>query len=409
MRPAVAARLAQQRDQRLAIDAQRRREALEPVDAVTVVRDRRQLVNFSGNDYLGLAAHPAIADAMASSARMRVGSGASALVSGYTPAHRELETALADWLGFEAALVTGSGYQANLAVGQALLARGDHLLGDRLNHASLNDGARLSGARIRRYRHADADDASCKHTGRTRWIASDGVFSMDGDLAPLPALVDLADRRGLGLWLDDAHGIGVLGESGCGTLEHFGVDSRRIDAFVVTFGKALGTQGAAILGDEALIEALTNRARGIIYSTAMAPPLAAATKRALEVLQGESWRRSRLAENIDRFRQRSDSLPSPHADPDSYRQSNRQSKRESGTPSAAQPARVQTPIQPIVIGDNARTLAISDSLAERGFLVRAIRPPTVPEGTARLRITLSAAHRPEHIDGLVDALLECMA
>jgi len=386
MRPAVAARLAQQAEQRIAVDARRRREILEPLDAATVARDGKRLVNFSGNDYLGLAAHPDVAGAMASAAGKRVGAGASALVSGYAPEHRELETALADWLGFKAAIVVGSGYQANLALGQALLERGDQLLADRLNHASLNDGARLAGARIARYRHADAEDAERRIAERrigerTRWIASDGVFSMDGDLAPLPALVQLADRHDLGLWLDDAHGIGVLGAAGRGILEHFGVDARTIDAFVVTFGKSLGTQGAAILGDAALIEALTNRARGIIYSTAMAPPLAAATTRALALLQDESWRRTKLAENIERFRQRADPLPLSNS---------------------------KTPIQPIVIGDNARALAVSEVLAGHGFLVRAIRPPTVPEGTARLRITLSAAHQPEHIDGLVAALLECM-
>ncbi|MEX2497699.1 MAG: 8-amino-7-oxononanoate synthase [Wenzhouxiangellaceae bacterium] len=377
MRPAIAARLAREQSRRLAADAQRRREVLEPVDAVTLRCNGRRLINFSGNDYLGLAAHPEVARAMAVAADRRVGAGASALVSGYAPEHRELEQALADWLGFEAAVVVATGYQANLALGQTLLGRGDQLLADRLNHASLNDGARLSGARIQRFRHADADDAGRMIGERTCWIASDGVFSMDGDLAPLPALVGLADRHDLGLWLDDAHGLGVLGKTGRGILEHFAVDAGKIDAYVVTFGKALGTQGAAILGDEALIETLTNRARGIIYSTAMAPPLAAATSRALAVLIDEPWRRSRLADNIKRFRQRADHLAL----------------------SASKSA-----IQPIIIGDNARALRVSARLAERGLLVRAIRPPTVPEGTARLRITLTAAHQSGHIDQLVDAL-----
>lgn len=381
MRASVSARLARGREQRRVADARRRREVLEPVDAVTVRRNGQHLVNFSGNDYLGLAAHPDVARAMASAAERRVGAGASALVTGYAPEHRELETALADWLGFEAAIVVGSGYQANLALGQAMLDLGDKLLADRLDHASLNDGARLAGARILRYRHADACDAGDRIDERTRWIATDGVFSMDGDLAPLPALVALADRHDLGLWLDDAHGIGVLGESGHGVIEYFGVDACKIDAFVVTFGKSLGTQGAAILGDGALIEGLINRARGIIYSTAMAPPLAAATSRALTLMQNEPWRRARLAENIARFRQRAASLPLSSS---------------------------ATPIQPIIIGDNARALEISRRIAEAGFLVRAIRPPTVPEGTARLRITLSAEHRPEHIDRLIEALVECM-
>lgn len=386
MRPSASARLARDHEKRLAAGTQRRRELVEAVDAVTVICNGQRLVNFSGNDYLGLAAHPEVARALATAAERRVGAGASALVTGYAPAHRELETALADWLGFEAAIVVGSGYQANLALGQALLGRGDKLLADRLNHASLNDGARLSGARILRYRHADACDAGDRVDERTRWIATDGVFSMDGDLAPLPDLVRLADRYDLGLWLDDAHGIGVLGRTGRGVIEHFGVDNGKIDAFVVTFGKSLGTQGAAILGDRALIDALTNRARGIIYSTAMAPPLAAATGRALALLQDEPWRRARLAENISRFRQRAASLP----------------LSSSGRSSS------ETPIQPIVIGDNARVVEISRRIAEAGFLVRAIRPPTVPEGTARLRITLSAEHDPAHIDGLVEVLLESM-
>lgn len=381
MRQAVAARLAGQQKRRIATDGQRRREVLAPLDAVTVARDGKRLINFSGNDYLGLSAHPEVARALKAAAEKRVGAGASALVSGYAPEHRELERGLADWLGFETAIVVSSGYQANIALGSALLHRGDQVLADRLNHASLNDGARLSRARILRYRHADAEDAGRRVGERTRWIATDGVFSMDGDLAPLPDLVRLADRHDLGLWLDDAHGLGVLGESGRGILEHLGVDACKIDAFVVTFGKSLGTQGAAILGDHALIEALTNRARGIVYSTAMAPPLAAATCRALAVLQEESWRRSKLAENISRFRQRADSLELSES---------------------------QTAIQPIIIGDNLRALETSQRIAEKGFLVRAIRPPTVPEGTARLRITLSAAHQPEQIDGLVDALRECV-
>lgn len=383
MRPAIAARLARERDQRIAADGQRQREVLEPVDAVTVIRGGKRLINFSGNDYLGLAAHPEIAEVMVSSARQRVGAGASALVSGYAPEHRELEAALADWLGFQAAILVCSGYQANLALGQTVLGRGDQMLADRLNHASLNDGARLAGARIGRYRHADVEHARSRIGEQTRWIASDGMFSMDGDLAPLPELVRLADRHDLGLWLDDAHGIGVLGETGRGTLEHFGEDPGKIDAFVVTFGKALGTQGAAILGDKALVEALTNRARGIIYSTAMAPPLAAATTRALELVQDESWRRDKLVENVHRFQQRA---------------------RGTGLSLSSS----NTAIQPIVVGDNARALQISASLVENGFLVRAIRPPTVPEGTARLRITLSTAHQPEHIDQLVDALFESM-
>lgn len=379
MRPRLRAWL---EDQRVGLESAcrwRRREALARADAVTVKRGDRRLIDFCGNDYLGLAAHPEVIAAAASSAR--VGAGASALVCGYTPLHRRLEQRLAAWLGFEAAVVVGSGYQANLALGQAVLARGDAVLADRLNHASLNDGARLAGARIRRYRHADAGDCARRLDDRVRWIATDGVFSMDGDSAPLPGLVALADAHDVGLWLDDAHGVGVLGTSGRGTCEQTGIDFARVDAFVVTFGKALGTQGAAICGDTALIEALINRARGIIYSTAPALPLVAATDRAIEVVQREGWRRQRLADNIRRFRARAGGL--------------------------AAPASIAA-IQPVIVGDDARAVALSDRLAERGFLVRAIRPPTVPDGTARLRITLSAEHQPEQIDGLVDTLLELL-
>lgn len=379
MRPRLRARLAREQERAESACRWRRREPLERIDAVTVCRDGKRLLNFSGNDYLALADHAEVV--AASAAAGSVGSGASALVSGYTPLHRELEERLASFLGFEAAVLVGSGYQANLALGQALLARGDGVLADRLNHASLNDGARLAGARIRRYRHADADSARKMCCARTQWIATDGVFSMDGDLAPLVALAELADDHDLGLWLDDAHGVGVLGDSGRGIVEHLGVEPSRIDAFVVTFGKALGTQGAAVCGDRELIEALINNARAIIYSTAPALPLVAATQAALGLMIDEHWRRQRLAENIEHFRRRAVALGL---------------------------ADQVTAIQPVVVGDNARAVEISNRLAEHGLLVRAIRPPTVPDGTARLRITLSAAHEPEHIDRLADALLELL-
>jgi len=397
VRPSLAARLDAQRATRARCGLQRVREPLDRIDSVVVERDGKRLVDFCSNDYLGLASHPDVAGAMARAARGDfgtgprqsggVGSGASALVSGYTRPQYELERALADFLGFEDALVVCSGYQANLAIGQALLERSDAVAADRLNHASLNDGARLAGARLHRYRHIDADDARSKigraPAGRLRWIASDGVFSMDGDLAPLPALVELADGHDLGLWLDDAHGFGVLGEKGRGIHEYLSVDSATIDAFVVTFGKSLGTQGAVIAASRGLIEALVNRARGVIYSTAMASPLVAATRCALNLLQQQDWRRRRLHENIQCFRERALSA-------------------------GVAPADSITAIQPIIIGDNVRALALAEGLAGRGFLVRAIRPPTVPEGSARLRITLSAGHRREHIAGLVDALEDLM-
>lgn len=382
MRPSLAARLAARHAHRARAARVRSREALEHLDAVTVVRNGRRLVNFCANDYLGLSFHPAVAEAF--SAAGGAGAGASALVSGYTPRHAALERELADFLGFEAGLVVSSGYQANLSIGQALLERGEAVLADRLNHASLNDGVRLAAGRLQRYRHADPDDAAARVTERTGWIASDGVFSMDGDLAPLARLVKLADDRGLGVWLDDAHGFGVLGSDGRGILEHEDVAPSSIDVHVITFGKALGTHGALIAGSSILIEELVNSARGVIYSTAISPPVAAATRRSLKVLQREGWRREQLHESIQRFKQGLQRRGLPSSDSSSA-------------------------IQPIAIGDDERALSISARLAECGFLVRAIRPPTVPEGTARLRVTLSAAHRHSQIDSLLDALDELLS
>ena len=244
-------------------------------------------VNFAGNDYLGLAAEAEPARAVTA------GASASPLITGYHPVHHQLERALADFTGFEAVALFPSGYQANLAVGQALLQRGRGALADRLNHASLNDGLRLAGARIRRFAHADPAAAAARLDDRIDVIASDGVFSMDGDLAPLAALADLATRHDTPLWLDDAHGFGVLGRDGRGVLEHLAVDVAAIDVFVATFGKALGTAGAFVAGDRALIEHLENVARPLIYSTALSPLLSALTLTHLERLRAESWRRER--------------------------------------------------------------------------------------------------------------------
>ena len=330
-------------------------------------------VNFAGNDYLGLAAEAEPARAVTA------GASASPLITGYHPVHHQLERALADFTGFEAVALFPSGYQANLAVGQALLQRGRGALADRLNHASLNDGLRLAGARIRRFAHADPAAAAARLDDRIDVIASDGVFSMDGDLAPLAALADLATRHDTPLWLDDAHGFGVLGRDGRGVLEHLAVDVAAIDVFVATFGKALGTAGAFVAGDRALIEHLENVARPLIYSTALSPLLSALTLTHLERLRAESWRRERLSEHIDRFRN---------------------ACRAGGVALFESP----TPIQIVPAGDNQRALAWSRTLAEAGFLVGAIRPPTVPAGSARLRITLSSAHAPQDIDRLAATL-----
>lgn len=373
MRPGLSARLARAAAKREAAGLVRARS---PADAASGM-------DFCGNDYLGLARHPALAEALAEGARRHgTGAGASPLISGYQSVHRALEEELADFLGFESVCLFPAGYQANLAVGQVLLDRGRGVLADRLNHASMNDGARLAGARFQRYRHGDAADAEARIDDRTRVVASDGVFSMDGDLAPVTALADLADARNLALWLDDAHGIGVLGAGGRGLMEHAGLDPARVDAFTGTFGKALGTGGAFVAGDAVLIAELESAARGLVYSTGLSPALAAATRRALEILRADDGPRARLRSNIAHYRQRAGELGM---------------------------ASTETTIQPVVIGDNDAALAAARLLAERGFRVGAIRPPTVPAGSARLRISLSAAHEPEAIDRLLEAVAEIRA
>lgn len=379
MKPSLAARLAGAAEKREAMGARRTRRIVEPGHAPRIRLQGRELVNFSSNDYLGLAGHPAVASALADAGRTGTGSGASALVTGYRPAHQALERSLADFLGFETALLFSSGYQANLAVGQALARRSHPVAADRFNHASLNDGARLAGARIRRYRHGDWQDAERILDGGADLLATDGVFSMDGDLAPLVELAGACQRSDTPLWVDDAHGFGVLGSSGRGILEHLKLAPEQVDVFLVTFGKALGTAGAVVAGDRCLIEHLVNEARGTIYTTASPPALANATGRALELLRQESWRRQRLMENVAHFRTRA---------------------RTRGL----NPVESVTPIQPVIIGDNQKTVAISRALENRGYLVSAIRPPTVPAGTARLRIVLSSAHETSQIDGLIDEL-----
>ena len=271
---------------------------------------------------------------------------------------------------------------ANLAVVTALAGRGDLVLEDRLNHASLLDAGLLSGARFMRYAHGDAADAGKRLAARTesvRLLITDGVFSMDGDIAPLQELADVAREQKAWLMVDDAHGLGVLGETGGGCLQHLGLDAEQAPILMGTLGKAFGTAGAFVAGDETLIEWLIHRARPYIYTTAQPPAVAAATWAALDIVQKEAWRRDKLNALIHQFRdgaaQRGlDLMPS------------------------------YTPIQPIVVGGNHEALAWAEALENQGILVTPIRPPTVPEGAARLRITLSAAHEEAHVDRLLDAL-----
>lgn len=345
--------------------------------------DGRRLVSFNSNDYLGLAAHPVIRRALRRGAnRWGTGSGASHLVSGHTDAHRALEEELADWLGRERAVVFSTGYMANLGLAQTLLERGDLAVCDRLNHASLLDAALLAGARLARYRHGDARDASrclSRRPERAAAILTDGVFSMDGDLAPLEALARTARDGGAWLVVDDAHGLGVVGPGGRGAAAHFGLGPEDVPALMGTLGKAFGCAGAFVAGSRDLIEALVNFARPYIYTTALPPALAEAARAALRLVIRESWRRDRLDGLVARFQT---------------------GVRELGLGGYNAP----TPIQPLIVGSERDALDMSDALGRQGLWVPAIRPPTVPGGTARLRITLSASHTEQQVDRLLEAL-----
>lgn len=383
MRPDLLARLAARQQAQAEAGLLRRLRTVEDADSPWLVIDGRRLLGFAGNDYLGLAAHPALREALIDAARRwGVGATAAHLLGGHRAPHAELEAALADWTGREAALLFATGYMANIGVLDALLSRGDICVQDRLNHASLLDGARLCGAVLRRYPHADADAAARQLTlrpGAAALLASDGVFSMDGDVAPLRALAAQARAAQATLLIDDAHGLGVSGPRGAGSVAAAGLDARDVPVLIGTLGKALGTQGAFVAGPRALIEALAQFARAHVYSTAPPPAVAAATLAALHLArQGEDLR-ARLAARIAQLRAGAAALglrllPS------------------------------QTPIQPLLLGDARTALAWSHALEQAGLYVPAIRPPTVPVGQARLRIVLSAAHGAEHVARLLDAL-----
>ena len=347
--------------------------------------DGRRVLSFCSNDYLGLAGDSRIATAMKRGVdRYGVGSGAAHLINGHSHAHHALEEELAEFTGRERALLFSTGYMANLGVIAALLGRGDTLYEDRLNHASLIDGGLLSRARLKRYAHADVgaletmlDDAG---DGR-RLVVSDGVFSMDGDIAPLADLASVCDQHDAWLMIDDAHGLGVLGSQGRGSLSAEDLGEQDVPILMATLGKALGTAGAFVAGSVALIETLIQQARSYIYTTAMPPAVAEASRAALEIARDEDWRRERLQGLIARFRHGAQKLGLTLMPSD-------------------------TPIQPLLLGDSALANRWSEALLRQGILVSAIRPPTVPEGSARLRITLSAAHKPAHIDALLSVLAE---
>jgi 8-amino-7-oxononanoate synthase len=348
---------------------------------------RGGLVNFSSNDYLGLASHPKVVRAFQdAAAKHGVGSGASHLVTGHGPEHHALEEAVAAFTGRERALVYSTGYMANMGVIGALADQNATIIADKLNHASLIDGSRLTRAHSLRYPHGDSGRAeellaSLDPSIDTRLLVTDGVFSMDGDLAPLPDLARAARMHDAWLIVDDAHGLGVVGATGRGICEHFDLSVDDVPVLIGTFGKAFGTFGAFVAGDADLIEYLIQKSRTYIYTTALPPAVAAATRVALEVSQRESWRREKVLALARRFR---DGLGL--------------TSHESGE---SQPG---SAIVPVVLGEARRALALSSALESQGLLVAAIRPPTVPAGTARLRVTFSAAHEEHQVDALIAAL-----
>ncbi|MGO1343373.1 8-amino-7-oxononanoate synthase [Chromohalobacter japonicus] len=372
-----SARLAKAAEQRRADDGWRQRPMLSDV---------APFIDFAGNDYLGLADDPRLAEAQAEAAR-RLGAGAKAshLVSGHLEIHERLERRLAQLTGRPRALLFSTGYMANLGVLQALCDRHTRVFQDRLNHASLIDGARLAGAPSRRFHHRDLKDLERLLTrapdDTPTLVVSDGVFSMDGDVADVGGLAATTRRHGAWLMIDDAHGLGVLGDHGDGCVGR-AHDRREVPVLVGTLGKALGSAGAFVAGDEALIDHLIQFARPYVYTTAQPPGVAAATLAALDILEAEPERRARLHERIDDFRREAARL---------------------GLPLTGS----RTPIQPLVLGDNARVMRWAERLARTGLRVGAIRAPTVPKGEARLRIILSAAHGDDALDALLDGLAAC--
>jgi len=360
----------------------RKRRIIASPQGVHLTADGRELINFCSNDYLGLANHPDVIRAFKNAAgQYGVGSGSAHLVCGHSAAHHALEEELAEFCGRERALLFSTGYMANLGAISALVGSGDTVIEDRLNHASLIDGGLLSGARFKRYRHADLGhlESTLAAASGKKLIVTDGVFSMDGDLAPLPAIARLAQTQDAWLLVDDAHGLGVLGGQGGGVLEHYGLDQTDVPVLVGTLGKAFGTFGAFVAGPDALIELLIQKARTYIYTTALPPAVAEATRASLRIVRTEGWRRDKLKRLTERFRQGAgqiglELMPSP------------------------------SPIQPILLGDSRKAMAFSEALLDAGILVSAIRPPTVPQGSARLRVTLSAAHEEAQVDRLLNEL-----
>ena len=361
----------------------RQRSNLNSRCAATIMVDGKSQHNFCSNDYLGLAGHPDIAKALQQGAdKYGTGSGASHLISGHSQAHEQLEQELAEFTGRPRALLFSTGYMANMGVISALVGRRDLVLQDRLNHASLLDGGLLSRADLQRYKHANTEDLAARlsaSNAERKLVVTDGVFSMDGDLPPLESMAVVTNQHQGWLMVDDAHGFGVLGKHGGGLIEALDLSIEQVPILVGTLGKAFGTFGAFVAGSEALIETLIQFSRSYIYTTALPPAVAVASSAILKILQAESWRREKLVSLVSRFRLGAKQIGLDLMDS-------------------------QTPIQPVQINNDQRVMEINQQLRAKGFMVGAIRPPTVPAGSGRLRICLSATHTEDQIDQLLEAL-----
>ncbi len=384
-RPSIYDRLAAAQARSAKAQLTRRLRCVDRADGPHLQINGRLLLSFCSNDYLGLANHPAIVAALKSAAEQDgVGSMAAHLICGHRREHAALEEDLAEWMGRKRVLVFSTGYMANLSVLTVLLQAGDLCVQDKLNHASLLDGAHLAGVELKRYRHADLDSAArqlASRPGVCALLATEGVFSMDGDAAPLPALASLCKKERSVFMVDVAHGLGVTGPQGAGSVAAANLGEEDVPVLMATFGKALGTFGAFVAGGETLIDALTQSARPYIYTTAMPPALAAATRAAIAIARKETWRREKLAALVARYRAGAEQLGLPL------------------TPST-------TAIQPLMLGDAGSAVDAARQLEKSGFLVGAIRPPTVPYGSARLRVTFSASHEESEVDRLLEALSE---
>lgn len=361
----------------------RQRKQIQSPQGREIMLNGQRVLNFCSNDYLGLAAHPEVNKAFVRGAELYgVGSGSAHLVNGHSSAHHQLEDELAEFTGYPRTLLFSTGYMANLGVAQSLCTHRDLIIEDKLNHASLLDAARVSGAKLSRYLHGNyqsLQDKLSKRGAGECLVSSDAVFSMDGDQADIATMTDLCSSHDAWLMLDDAHGFGVLGKNGAGSLNHQQIAAKNVPIYMATLGKALGTAGAFIAGSDELVEYLIQTARSYIFTTAMPPAIAEATRASLKLLVTENWRQQALIENIKNFKLLA---------------------KQSEIPLLAS----DTAIQPVIINDSQKALETSHTLLKKGLHVAAIRPPTVPANTARLRITLRADHTPVDIQHLVDSL-----